>query len=152
MKRKINIFLALFLSIVSAICLFACGGKDKSQLECTLVESTETRVVISVTNEGKNCTLLDCMEILKGEDFTYEVSSGMVTSINGVTNPADYSKCWMLYTSDAEMANTAWGTTEYDGETLGSAIVGADALEVLTGCIYVWEYRSFDYITGAGTR
>ena len=146
MKRKTNVFLSLLLSLVCALSLFACDRKDKSNLKCTLVESSQTRVVISVDNPGLNCTLLDCMEVLRqaqDTDFTFAFSNGMLTSINGVENPADFSSCWMLYTSDAEMANTAWGTTEYDGKTLGSAIVGAFELDVIAGGIYVWVYTTF---------
>ena len=32
---------------------------------------------------------------------------------------------------------------EYNGKTLGSAIVGAEALDVMAGEIYVWEYVAF---------
>ena len=146
MKRKVNIFLTLCLSLLCAVCLFACGGrKDKSDLVCELVESTETRVVISVRDEGLNCKLLDCMEMLRqGEnDFLFTYSGGMITSINGVENSAEENKYWMLYTSDAEMANTAWGTTEYDGKTYGSAIVGVSELEVIEGGVYIWVYQAF---------
>ena len=146
MKRKTNIFFSLLLSLVCALCLFACDRKDKSNLKCTLVESTQTRVVISVEEQGLNCTLLDCMEMLRqsqDNDFTFTFTNGMITSINGVENPADFSHCWMLYTSDAEMANAAWGTTEYDGQTLGSAVVGVNALDVISGAIYVWVYTAF---------
>lgn len=145
MKRKTSIFLTLCLSLICAFCLFACDRKDKSNLACSLVESSETRVVISVSESGQNCNLLDCMEILKqskDEDFTYTMSNGMITSINGIENPADFSSCWMLYTSDAEMANTSYAT-EYDGKTLGSAIVGAGELEVVADAIYVWVYTTF---------
>ena len=112
---------------------------------CLLWENGETRVVISVGDIGGNATLLDCMEHLSElyEDFTFTMKSGMVTSINGVENTADFSSCWMVYTSDAEMANAAWGTIDYNGATLGSAVVGADALTVITGEIYVWEYVGF---------
>ena len=64
MKRKTNVFLSLLLSLVCALSLFACDRKDKSNLKCTLVESSQTRVVISVDNPGLNCTVLDCMEVL----------------------------------------------------------------------------------------
>lgn len=149
MKRRMNSFLSLCFSLLCVLCLFACGGrKDKSNLVCTLVESTDSRVIISVSGEGLNCTLLDCMELLRQKEddeleLTFTYSGGMMTSINGVGNPADYSKCWMLYTSDAEMANTAWGEIEYEGNTLGSAIVGVGELEVVSGCIYVWDFTSF---------
>lgn len=146
MKRKTNILFSIVLSLVCALCLFACGGKDKSNLKCALIESTQTRVVISVEEQGLNCTLLDCMEMLRqsqDNDLDFTFANGMITSINGVENPADFSSCWMLYTSDAEMANTAWGTTEYDGQTLGSAVVGVNELDVISGAIYVWVYTAF---------
>ena len=147
MKRKIRIFFALCLSLVCALCLFACGDKSNGEgkLVCRLVESTDARVVIYVEETDGEATLLDCMEQLKASEtqFSYELVSGMVASINGVANPADYSKCWMLYTSDAEMANAAWGTLQYDGKTLGSAIVGAETLDVIAGGIYIWDYVSF---------
>jgi hypothetical protein len=109
------------------------------------VENGENRVVISVTETDGKCTMLDCMEKLAETeaDFSYAFSGGMVTQVNGVQNAADYSKCWMVYTSDSEMANAAWGTIDYNGATLGSAVVGADALTVITGEIYVLEYVTF---------
>ena len=117
-------------------------NKDEN---CLLVENGETRVVISVGDIGGNATLLDCMEYLSElhEDFTFTMKSGMVTSINGVENTADFSKCWMVYTSDSEMANAAWGTIDYNGATLGSAVVGADALTVITGGIYILDFVTF---------
>ncbi len=146
MKRKLSLFLTLWLALLCVLCAVGCGEKDKSNLKCTLVESTQTRVVISVSDPGLNCTLLDCMEILRQSqdtDFTFTFFNGMITSINGVENPADWSYCWMLYTSDEEMANTAWGTTGYEGKTLGSAIVGASELDVIAGGVYVWSYDGF---------
>ena len=146
MKRKWNIFLAFCFSALCVLSLFACGRKDKSNLKCALVESTQTRVVISVSEPGLNCTVLDCMEILRQSqdtDFTFTFSNGMITSVNGVENPADFSYCWMLYTSDVEMANAEWGSVKYKDTMLGSAIVGANALTVTAGEIYVWEYVAF---------
>ena len=101
-------------------------------------------VVIAVTSVESRTMLIDVMaEAKKNGDFTYEVSGGMITSINGIANPADWSKCWMLYTSDAEMSNTAWGQVTYEGQTYGSAVVGAEALDVIAGGLYIWSYQSF---------
>ncbi len=138
MKRKIISFL---LTVISLFCFASCGGK----VECRLLESQETRVVISVTQTDGKGTLLDCMEYLADEEssFTFEVVGGMVTQINGKANAADFSACWMLYTSDGEMANTEWGVVEYDGKTLGSAIVGAESLLVETDELYIWVYQNF---------
>jgi hypothetical protein len=76
-------------------------------------------------------------------DLTYEISGGMVTSIEGKANAADFSACWMLYTSDVEMSNAEWGTITVGEKTLGSAIVGAEALPIVAGELYVWSYQSF---------
>ena len=65
----------------------------------------------------------------------------MVTSINGITQTAN--TYWMLYTSDEDNANTGWGTYDYDGKSLGSAIYGAESLTVKDGCVYVWVFTKF---------
>jgi hypothetical protein len=67
----------------------------------------------------------------------------MITSINGIENPADYSSCWMLYTSDEDNANAAWGTVEYEGKEYGSAISGAETLKIKADKLYIWVYKSF---------
>ena len=145
MKHKISAFLALCLACLCALCAFACGQKDTAKLECSLVENGENRVVISVTETDGKCTMLDCMEKLAESEteFSYAFSGGMVTKVNGVENAADFSACWMVYTSDAEMANTAWGKVEYNGTEYGSAIVGVEALTVITGGIYILDFVTF---------
>lgn len=138
-KRKI---LSLFLVLLSLFCMVCCGGGGDAT--CAVAEETETRVVITVSKASGGATVLDCMEILQKQgEISYEISGGMVTEINGKANAADFSACWMLYTSDAEMSNAEWGTVEYGGETLGSAIVGAEALTVTNGEVYIWEYVIF---------
>ena len=67
----------------------------------------------------------------------------MIKSINGIENPADYSSCWMLYTSDAENANASWGTVEYEGAEYGSAISGAEVLKIKPDQLYIWVFKSF---------
>jgi hypothetical protein len=139
MKRK---FLSIFLVITALFCLFSCGG---GEVKCTLAQVDETRVVISVEETDGKGTLLNCMEYLAEENssFSYDFSVGMLTAINGKSNDAATYSYWMLYTSDDEMVNTAWGTIEYNGETLGSAIIGAETLIVEAGEVYVWVYQSF---------
>ena len=84
------------------------------------------------------------MEMLREDGkIEFAISGGMVTEINGKANTADFSSCWMLYTSDAELSNTEWGTVSYEENSYGSAIVGAEALPVVNGEIYVWAYQSF---------
>ena len=137
-KRKI---LSVLLIVLATFCLFSCGG---GTVECSILETNENRVVISVIDTDGKATVTNCMEYLKGNtDFSYKISGGMVTEINGKANTADFSGCWLLYTSDTDMANAEWGTIEYNGETLGSAILGAESLIVEKDEIYVWEYVTF---------
>ncbi len=142
MKRKI---LSLFLVIFSLFCLVACDKENNTgALSCEVVFEESTRVVISVSDKDGSFTVLDCMEVLQGEGkISYKILDGMITEINGKENTADFSGCWMLYTSDTEMSNIEWGRIEYDGKTLASAIVGADTLTVVSGAIYIWEYQTF---------
>jgi hypothetical protein len=138
-KRKI---FSLFLVILSLFCFLSCGGKG--EVTCALAEETETRVVITVSAGANGGTVLDCMKLLQEQgEISYQISGGMVTEINGKANAADFSGCWMLYTSDKEMSNAEWGTVEYNGEMIASAILGAEALMVTKGEIYIWEYVIF---------
>ena len=95
--------------------------------------------------DGKtDMLLIDYMnELAKDGKMTCKISDGMVTSINDIDNPADFSSCWMLYTSDAENSNTAWGTVEYDGKEYGSAVSGAETLKIKADQLYIWVYQSF---------
>ncbi len=139
MKKFFN---KLFVGVLVTVSLLFCGAcKNEAKVVCELKESTRARVVIYVSETEGEPKLIDCMKQLKKEGtFTYAVEGGMATEINGKTNGEGY---WMLYTSDLEMGNDQWGTTEYNGETLKSAILGANALVVEEGEIYVWEYQIF---------
>ena len=103
-----------------------------------LISSTETQVVIGVEDKRGSFELIDCMEALKGEEFSFEISGGFILEINGVVN-AD-GCYWMLYTSDTELSNSAWGEITYEDKTLASAALGAESLEVKVGELYIWQY------------
>ncbi len=136
MKRKIAIFLQALLILTLSLCFFSCKKEEK----------TVQPVVIDLqgVTVAENTTLLDVMEEKKAAgEFTYELVGGMITSINGVENSTLEKFAWMLYTSDAELSNTAWGTYVYEEKTLGSATYGAGDLLVKTGEIYVWVYQNY---------
>ena len=143
MKRKIYLFVTFLLTLaISVFSFVACDKEGSAKAE--IVSKMDTMVVIKVNETEGFATLLDAMEYLKSEgELTFEITDGMVSSIEGKANPADWSACWMLYTSDAEMSNTEWGTVTYDGNTYGSAILGAESLEVSAGAYYVWSYDTF---------
>ena len=91
----------------------------------------------------ENTTLMDYMTLLKQEEkLDFETKNGMISSVNGIENPADWSSCWMLYTSDEENANSSWGKVEYEGKIYGSAMFGAESLKVKDNCLYIWVFQS----------
>ena len=99
-------------------------------------------VVITVENALENQTLLSYMQEMQEDGtITFAMKNGMVAGLNGTSNTT--KSFWMLYTTDAENANRAWGTYTYNGETLGSAILGAENLVVKNGETYVWVYQTF---------
>ena len=138
----------LFAVILAAWALFvfaACGKGNGDAKTVATVEKAETRVVITVEEVDGEPTLYDVMVALQEDGkLTFTMSAdGMISSIEGKENPADWSACWMLYTSDGELSNNDWGTVEYNGQNYGSAIVGATDLPVIAGGVYVWDYQTF---------
>ena len=148
---------------MAAVCLTACSacslpfdlpfGNTTDTVSVSVEEEVknaavekkaEDMVAIRVLEET-NAKLIEIMQELKADEaltFTQD-AQGMITAVNGKENAADWSKCWMLYTSDAEFSSTEWGGYEYNGVTLGSASFGADTLPVKKGKVYVWVYTSF---------
>ena len=117
---------------------------SETEKRAEVEKTAEDMVAIRVLEADGEETLLSVMEDLQEEGLVnFTIQNGMVTGINGKDNPMDFSHCWMLYTSDGEMSNAAWGEIEYNGEKLGSAVLGADALPVLEGQVYVWYYQAF---------
>lgn len=139
-KRLVSLILVLVLA-----CSMLLTGCQKEPL---VIKDSETCIVIKPTNDsldGKtDMLLIDYMNKLAEEgQLTCSISNGMITSINGIENPADFSSCWMLYTSDADNANSAWGTVSYEGVEYGSAISGAEALTIKADQLYIWVFQSF---------
>ena len=154
MKKTQKILSVLLVMIIACALLLSGCQNENLVLETpnpdpeTDLVITDTHVVIKVTAEimagATDMTLMDYMTKLKeANKLDFKISDGMITSINGVDNPADYSSCWMLYTSDADNANAAWGTVEYEAEEYGSAISGAEALKIKADQLYIWVYKSF---------
>ena len=141
LKKSLSVLLAMLI-LVSAMLLTACRS------EPLVIKDSDTYIVVKTTQEamdGKtDMLLIEYMETLKEKgELEFSVSNGMITSINGIDNPADYSSCWMLYTSDEENANPAWGVVEYNGKEYGSAISGAEVLKIKPDQLYIWVFKSF---------
>lgn len=106
------------------------------------VDANDERVAITVVGATENESLLEYMQTLQNEGkLSFTIDNGMVTSINGISQTTN--TFWMLYTSDSDNANAAWGTCEYENQTLGSATLGAESLKVKEGFIYVWVFTKF---------
>ena len=140
-KKRLS---CLLLVLVLAIPMLLSGCKS----EPLVIKDSDTYIVIKTTEESLNgrtdMRLIDYMnELAQKGELTCTIRDGMITSINGIENPADYSSCWMLYTSDADNANTGWGTVEYEGVEYGSAISGAEVLTIKPDQLYIWVYKSF---------
>ena len=138
--KKTTKILAILLLMLS---LLLTGCKQ----EPLVIKDSDTYIVIKTTEEAMggdaDMLLVEYMEYMREEGLEFEVVDGMVVSINGIANPADYSSCWMLYTSDVENSNTAWGTVEYEGIEYGSAISGAETLKIKANEIYIFVFKSF---------
>ena len=164
MKILKSVTFCLMLVALSAFA-FACNAPSSQSIESTpnvestesagalvdastLVTITEDTVIITASADYADITsktvLVDYMSKLKSDnvlDFT--IKDGMVNSINGLENPADWSKCWMLYTNDTELSNEAWGKITVNDVVYLSAILGAESLPIKDGMTYVWVYASF---------
>jgi hypothetical protein len=141
-NKKILACLLAALLLMNILLLAGC------QSEPLVIKESDTCIVLKVTEEAiggnTDMVLIDYMDtLLKEGKLTCTIENGMVTSINGIDNPADFSSCWMLYTSDADNSNAAWGTVEFEGKQYGSAISGAETLKVKPGQLYIWVYKSF---------
>lgn len=145
MKNTTKRLSSLFLALLLALSVMLSGCQKNEPL---VIKDSDTYIVIKTTQEsldGKtDMFLIDYMnELVKSGELTCTIADGMITSINGIENPADFSSCWMLYTSDAENANASWGTVEYAGAEYGSAISGAETLKIKPDQLYIWVFKSF---------
>lgn len=143
MKKILTLMLSLFLVVTLCICV-GCTNKER-----LVIKESDTFIVITVSKDQmqitSNSTLVDYMESLKDDGkLDFEISGGMVSSVNGIENPTDWSSCWMLYTDDIGNANYAWGEIEFNGKVYGSSIFGAEMLKIKDGCVYIWVYQSFN--------
>mgnify|MGYP000059773290 CR=1 FL=1 len=143
MKKVFSLFVGVLVIVVGLFSFVGCSPKEP-----LVIKESDTYIVINVSNEQMDITdtttLVDYMNSLKDDgQLTFEINNGMVSSVNGIDNPADWSSCWMLYTSDSDSSNTAWGTIEYNGNVYGSAVLGAESLIIKDGCMYIWVFQSF---------
>lgn len=144
MKKTKKILSCLLAVVILVGTMLLAGCKS----EPLVIKDSDTYIVIKTTQEAMgdktDMLLIEYMEKLKEKgQLEFKVDNGMITSINGIDNPADFSSCWMLYTSDETNANASWGTVEYEGKQYGSAVSGAETLKIKADQLYIWVYKSF---------
>lgn len=137
MKRKITVFFTMLIAAVTlvfaAFSFTACN--EKKDVEPVVIYMETTPI-------SRGQSLLDVMTTLEADgELSFTEENGMIVKLNGTKNEG--SSYWMLYTSDAEYANTAWGTYEYEGQTYGSATLGATELPFNVKETYIWVYQTF---------
>ena len=146
-KKGMMLLLSMLLMAVNGGCAYVEGFFEEAEDKTVglyIYSQTETSVALYVENAEPNSILLDAMYTLQEEGkISFQMQNGMLTELNGAKNAADWSQVWMLYTSDEEFSNTAWGTYSLEDMTLGSAIVGAESLPIKAGEYYVWSYQTF---------
>ncbi len=138
MNKILTVVLTLTIIITSAF-LTACTK------EPLVIKESDTYVVIKVETDKTDLTLASYMASLEEYKDMFVIKNGMVESINGIENAADWSACWMIYTDDyrEEFSNSAWGTIVYKDKTYNSAAFGAEKLIVKNDCTYIFVYQSF---------
>lgn len=138
MKKFLTIALTIVLALTATL-FIAC------KKEPLVVKESDTYVVIKVETDKTDLTLANYMASLEEYQNMFQIINGMVTSINGIENAADWSACWMLYTDDysEDCSNAGYGTIEYKEKIYNSSSLGAEKLVVKNGCTYIWIYQTF---------
>ena len=131
---------AILCGIIGLLFAVGCTPTGDGEVRAT-VETTETQVAIVVEAVEGDVMLIDVMATLQEEGkLTFTTTAdGMVQSINGKENKADWSAYWTLYISDAELSDMTYGI-EWNGQQLGFSNFGAESLPVVEGGVYVWQY------------
>ena len=138
MKKFLTIALTIVLALTATL-FVAC------KKEPLVVKESDTCVVIKVETDKTDLTLANYMASLEDYADMFVIENGMVVSINGIENAADWSACWMLYTDDSseDCSNAGYGTIEYKEKIYNASSWGAEKLVVKNGCTYIWIYQTF---------
>lgn len=143
MKKFFAVVGMLLSMLFAAAFCVGCTPTEGAKVRAT-VQATETEIAILVESVEGDATLIDVMTALQEEgklNFTTN-GQGMIQSINGKQNAADWSEYWALYISDAELSDMNYGI-EWNGRQLGFSNFGAEALTVEAGGVYVWQYEQY---------
>ena len=142
MKKIRSFCFALFATILSLFVLVSCDSCDEGRAKSTVVEKSDTLVVIKTTDVQGRYSLEDCLDDLEDAGtLSVEEENGMIVSLNGVANQG--SSYWFIYTSDEQSVNKTWGSCEYAGKTYYSAALGVEELKEKEGALYIFVYETY---------
>ena len=135
-------FIVATITAFAGFVLSACGNNDA---DATLLESSETLVVIQANTT--NGSMQDAMAKFKEEGkLTYEGSESeygfYLTSVNGYTPDASKNEFWAVYTTLGEYggvtySSAEYGTYDYQGTSCASASYGITGLPMVEGYLYI---------------
>lgn len=146
MKKKLSI-VSILLVLMLSLCAFAACGKGTAKV--TVLNNTEESLVIRADETKEDVSLENVLQELKESgEIQYEISDGMILSINGRTADSSSGEYWFIYTSlttykGVSYSDTSWGTYMYDGAEYGSATVGVDGLPMIEGGLYIFALGTF---------
>ena len=93
-KRCLSLML-IAVMLASVMVLSSCEMlASLFQKEPLVIFDSDTTIVIRCEETDGEATLADYMAELKtAGEIEFTIENGMITSINGIENPADYSSC-----------------------------------------------------------
>ncbi len=139
--HKLAAFFAAALAAFAGFVFSACTDND---VHATLLESSETLVVIQADATGGS--MQDAMAKLKeAGQITYEGSESeygfYITSVNGYTPDASKNEFWAVYTTLGEYEGVTYSSAEYTynykGTSCASASYGISGLPMVEGYLYI---------------
>lgn len=141
-------FIVATITAFAGFVLSACGNNDA---DATLLESSETLVVIQANTT--NGSMQDAMAKFKEEGkLTYEGSESeygfYLTSVNGYTPDASKNEFWAVYTTLGEYggvtySSAEYGTYDYQGTPCASASYGISGLPMVEGYLYILTISTY---------
>ncbi len=142
---------ALFVAAIAAFAGFILPACTDNDADVTLLESSETLVVIRA--EATSGSMQDAIAKLKeAGQITYEGSESeygfYITSVNGYTPDASKNEFWAVYTTLGEYegvsySSAEYGTYNYKGTSCASASYGISGLPMVEGYLYILTISTY---------
>lgn len=147
MKRKIVNVATFILAVIMSVFVFASCKLEGKVEQATVIQSTNSILVIRIDAIQGEPTLFDAMTMLKEKGEMQFVSENSdfgqsIININGVENASDWSWYWASYTTDEENGTFAFNRDNTDWYY---AAAGISFLPVKEGEMYMFEYIEFVY-------